>query len=66
MKYEYMFPSFIIPGPDHLESCINVMLKPLIEDLKQLRQGADGHIRMGQRMVRLRVQLLYTFLFSYD
>jgi hypothetical protein len=30
------------------------------------RYGADGHIRKGQRMVRLRVQVLYTFLFSFD
>jgi hypothetical protein len=30
------------------------------------RYGADGHICKGQRMVRLRVQVLYTFLFSCD
>jgi hypothetical protein len=34
MKYEYMFLYLIIPGPDHPRSCINVMLKPLIEELK--------------------------------
>jgi hypothetical protein len=36
MKYEYMFLCLIIPSPDNPESCINVMLKPIIEELKQL------------------------------
>jgi hypothetical protein len=34
MKYEYMFLCLIVPGPDHPGTCINVMLKPLIEELK--------------------------------
>jgi hypothetical protein len=34
MKYEYMFLCLIIPGPDHPGLSINVMLKPLIEELK--------------------------------
>jgi hypothetical protein len=34
MKYEYMFLCLIIPGPDHPGTCLNVMLKPLIEELK--------------------------------
>jgi hypothetical protein len=41
MKYEYIFMCLIIPGPDHPESHINVMLKPLIEELKQLWQGVE-------------------------
>jgi hypothetical protein len=36
MKYEYMFLCLIIFGPDHLQKHINVILKPLIEELKQL------------------------------
>jgi hypothetical protein len=43
MKYEYMFLCLIIPGPDHPGSCINVMLKPLIEELKQLWQGVEAY-----------------------
>jgi hypothetical protein len=39
MKYEYMFMCLIIPGPDQHGSHINVMLKPLIKELKQLWQG---------------------------
>jgi hypothetical protein len=38
MKYEYMFLCLIIPSPDHPGSRINAMLKPLIEELKQLWQ----------------------------
>jgi hypothetical protein len=34
MKYEYMFPCLIIPGPGHPGSRIDVMLKPLIQELK--------------------------------
>jgi hypothetical protein len=34
MKYEYMFLCLIILGPDHLGTRINMMLKPLIEELK--------------------------------
>jgi hypothetical protein len=41
MKYEYMFLCLIIPGPDHPGSRINVMLKPLIEELTHLWQGVE-------------------------
>jgi hypothetical protein len=34
MKYEYMFLCLIVPGPDHPGPRINVMLKPLINELK--------------------------------
>jgi hypothetical protein len=43
MKYEYMFLCLIIPGLDHPGSCINVMLKPLIKELKQLWQGVEAY-----------------------
>jgi hypothetical protein len=36
MKFKYMFLCLIIPGLDHPRSCINVMLKPLIEELKRM------------------------------
>jgi hypothetical protein len=39
MKYEYMFLCLIIPNPDHPGTNINVMLKPLMEELKQLWEG---------------------------
>jgi hypothetical protein len=36
MKFEFMFLCLIIPGPEATGPRINVMLKPLIEELKQL------------------------------
>jgi hypothetical protein len=43
MKYEYMLLCLIIPGPKHLGTCINVMLKPLIEELKHLWEGVEAY-----------------------
>jgi hypothetical protein len=43
MKYEYMFLCLIIPGPYHHGPSINVMLKPLIDKLKQLWQGVEAY-----------------------
>jgi hypothetical protein len=43
MKYEYMFLRFIIPSPYHPGTHINVMLKPLIEELKQLWKGVETY-----------------------
>jgi hypothetical protein len=34
MKYEYMFLCLSISGTDHPGTCINVILKPLIKELK--------------------------------
>jgi hypothetical protein len=34
MKYEFIFLRLIIPGPDYPGKKLNVMLKPLIEELK--------------------------------
>jgi hypothetical protein len=34
IKYEYIFLCLIIPNPDHPITCLNIMLKPLIEEFK--------------------------------
>jgi hypothetical protein len=34
MKYKYMFLCLIVPGPDRPGTCIDVMLKPLVEEFK--------------------------------
>jgi hypothetical protein len=36
------------------------------ENYLKHRYDVDGHIQKGQRMVRLCVQVLHTFLFSID
>jgi hypothetical protein len=43
MKYEFMFHCLILPGLDHLSPCLNVTLKPLIEELKRLWIGVEGY-----------------------
>jgi hypothetical protein len=43
MKYEYMFLCLIIPGLDHPGTRLNMMLKSLIEELKQLWEGVEAY-----------------------
>jgi hypothetical protein len=43
MNYEFMFLCLIIPGPDHPEPKINVMLKPLIDKLKELSNRVEAY-----------------------
>jgi hypothetical protein len=61
MKYEYMFLCLIIPGPDHSGSSINVILKPLIEELKQLWQGVEAYDYDQKQKFNLRVVYLWLF-----
>jgi hypothetical protein len=43
MKYEFMFLCLIIPGPDHPGQKLNVMLKPLINELKELWNEVESY-----------------------
>jgi hypothetical protein len=43
MKYEYMFLCLFILGLHHPRTNINVMLKPLIEESKQLWEGVEAY-----------------------
>jgi hypothetical protein len=43
MKYEFIFLRLIKPGPDHPGKKLNVMLKPLIEELKELLKGVEAY-----------------------
>jgi hypothetical protein len=43
MKFEFMFLCLIVPGPKAPDPRINVMLNPLIEELKQLWIGVEGY-----------------------
>jgi hypothetical protein len=60
MKYEYIYLCLIIPGPDHPGSCINVMLKPLIKELKQLWQGVEAYDYDQKQKFNLRVAYLWS------
>jgi hypothetical protein len=42
-KYEHMFFCLIVPGPDNSGSQLNVMMQPLIEELKQLWIGVEAY-----------------------
>jgi hypothetical protein len=43
MKYKYMFLCLIIPCLDHPGTNIKVMLKLLIEELKQSWEGVEAN-----------------------
>jgi hypothetical protein len=43
MKYKYMLLCHLVPGPDHPGPRMNMMLKPLIEELKQLWEGVEAY-----------------------
>jgi hypothetical protein len=60
MKYEYMFLCLIIPGPDHPGTNINVMLKPLIVELKQLWEGVNAYNYDQKQKINIRVVYLWS------
>jgi hypothetical protein len=43
MKYEFMLLCLIIPGPDESGPKLNVMLRPLIDELKELWNGVEAY-----------------------
>jgi hypothetical protein len=43
MKYEFMFLCLIVPGLDHHGPQLNVMLRPLINELKELCNGVEAY-----------------------
>jgi hypothetical protein len=60
MKYDYMFLSLIIPGPDHPGKGLNVMMQPLIDDLKKLWKGAKAYDCYKNEIFTLRVAYLWS------
>jgi hypothetical protein len=60
MKYEYMFLCLIIPGSNHPGTNINMMLKPLIEELKQLWEGVEAYDYDQKQKFNLRVVYLWS------
>jgi hypothetical protein len=59
MKYEYIFLCLIISSPDHPGTHIDVMLKPLIEELKQLWEGVKAYDYDQKQKFNLRVAYLW-------
>jgi hypothetical protein len=43
MKYEFIFLCLVIHGPDHPGTIIDVMMRPLIEELKFLWEGVEAY-----------------------
>jgi hypothetical protein len=43
MKYEHMFLCLIVPAPDNPGPQLNVLMQPLIEELKQLWVGVEAY-----------------------
>jgi hypothetical protein len=43
MKYEFIFLCLVIPGPDHPRTKIDVMMRPLIKELKILWEGVETY-----------------------
>jgi hypothetical protein len=60
MKFEFMFLCLIVPGPEALDPQINVMLKLLIEELKQLWIGVKAYDCYKKQKFNLRVAYLWS------
>jgi hypothetical protein len=60
MKYEFIFRCLIIPGLDHPGKKLNVMLKPLIEELKELWKGVEAYGVFKKQIFKLRVAYLWS------
>jgi hypothetical protein len=60
MKYEHMFLCLIIPGSDNLGPQLNVMMQPLIEELKQLWVGVEAYDCQKKKKFNLKVAYLWS------
>jgi hypothetical protein len=59
MKYEFIFLFLIIPSPDHPGKKLNVMLNPLIEELKELWKGVEAYNVFKNQIFNLQVMYLW-------
>jgi hypothetical protein len=59
MKYEFMFLCLVISGAYHPGPKLNVMLKPLIDELKELWNGVEGYDSHKKQKFTLRAAYLW-------
>jgi hypothetical protein len=59
MKYEFIFLCLIILGPNYPGKKLNVMLKPLIEELKEFWKGVKAYDVFKKQIFKLRVVYLW-------
>jgi hypothetical protein len=68
MKYEFIFLCLVIPGPDHPGTKIDVMMRPLIEELKILWEGVEAYDCYKKQKFNLRASFLWSIhdFMAYD
>jgi hypothetical protein len=62
MKYEFMFLCLFVPGPDHPGPKLNVMVKPLIDKLKELWNGVGAYDSHKKQKFTLWAAYLWSIL----
>jgi hypothetical protein len=60
MKYEFMFFCLIVPGPDHPGPKLNMMLRPLINESKELWNGVEAYDSHKKQKFTLRAANLWS------
>jgi hypothetical protein len=60
MKFEFMFLCLVVPDPESLGPRINVMLKMLIEELKQLWIGVEAYDCYNKQKFNIQVAYLWS------
>jgi hypothetical protein len=60
MKYEFIFLCLVIPGLDHPGTKINVMMRPLIKELKILWEGVEAYDCYNKQKFNLRTAFLWS------
>jgi hypothetical protein len=60
MKYEFIFLCLIVPGSDYTGPKLIVMLKPLIDELKELWNGVEAYDSHKKQKFTLRTTYLWS------
>jgi hypothetical protein len=60
MKYEFMFLCLIVPSPDHPGPKLNMMMRPLIDELKELWNRVAAYDSHKKQKFTLRAAYLWS------